>query len=400
MSWKEDIENIILEIKTGDGKIYKPLWNEARKNINFNTQSFDFIGIDGSYVERKNKKGNKYELNFMFQGDDYLDIAKAFEKSSINQNSWQIVHPLYGKLTVQPISLEFDNSKLNIVSISGIFLDTIELSYPQSYVDLKEIVIQNRAEINLKNITVFKNKKEKTTLNGILKASIINDTTYKNYRILTLVSDDIKKLKDLVRKANASVQNIINDATYYIKQVLDLINFPFTIQQDIEFKIEKLVETYKDFKNVILNKDSDNSQNNILQAILTNVLSEMCGNAITPNSTSYQNRKEVYSIIKKINDTYADLISTFDALNYEMDANLLLLIDNIVNSTISSLNIIAFNSKQERIYILEKDDNIINLAHRFYGAGDDNLQIFIKRNNITLNEHFEIFKGRKIVYFV
>ena len=47
MNWLERLENIKLEVETGDGETYFPLWREAEKNIQFNTEGFDFIGVKG-----------------------------------------------------------------------------------------------------------------------------------------------------------------------------------------------------------------------------------------------------------------------------------------------------------------------------------------------------------------
>ena len=61
---------------------------------------------------------------------------------------------------------------------------------------------------------------------------------------------------------------------------------------------------------------------------------------------------------------------------------------------------VAFNAKQERIINLPKDGNPINLAHQYYGPGDENLDNFILNNTIELKEMLQIKKGREIKYYV
>jgi len=401
MNWLEKINNIDLEVTTGDGKTYKPLWLTASKVVDFNAEIYEFIGIKGSYVERKEIKGNKFSFDFIFQGEDYLDVSKRFEISAANKNPWKIIHPFYGKIVVQPLSLEFDNSKLNLVTISGTLAETIELTYPKGTIDLKELVTDLYAEITIKNITIFKNIRKKATLKATLKAPIINDTLYKDFKILTKVFEEIEKLKDLLRKANAAVQTITTEAGGYISKVVDLINFPFLIKQDIEFKMDSLIDSYNSLKSIILQDNNvDIFQYNMLQTNLSSIIASTCGNLVTAEKDNFKSRKDIYFAIEKINLLYNDFIVTFDGLNFDLDAELLLLMDNIVNTTISNLYKIAFNSKQERMTILEQDDNIINLAYRFYGAGDENLKIFIERNNINLDEHLQIPKGRKIIWYL
>ena len=70
MNWQDRLKNIQLIVITGDGKEYRPLWQNAVKNIKFNTEGFDFVGVEGTFVERKKGSGNQYPFVFYFQGDD------------------------------------------------------------------------------------------------------------------------------------------------------------------------------------------------------------------------------------------------------------------------------------------------------------------------------------------
>ncbi len=44
MRWINKINNVELALITGDGKRHTPLWKNAKKNLNFNTEGFDFVG--------------------------------------------------------------------------------------------------------------------------------------------------------------------------------------------------------------------------------------------------------------------------------------------------------------------------------------------------------------------
>jgi len=73
-----------------------------------------------------------------------------------------------------------------------------------------------------------------------------------------------------------------------------------------------------------------------------------------------------------------------------------------MNFTLSNLFAIALNAKQERSIVLEEDNNLVNLTHRFYGldAADENIDEFILNNNIGISEHLLIKKGRILRYYV
>ncbi len=136
MSWLNRIENIELEIITGDGAIYNPLWQGAEKNVAYNVETFDFVNQPGSYVQRLEKNANQYPILLYFVGDNNIEEAAAFEKSSQNKNPWKVKHPYYDAITVQPISLKFDNKQHNVTIVTGTIIETIQLKAPISAPEL------------------------------------------------------------------------------------------------------------------------------------------------------------------------------------------------------------------------------------------------------------------------
>ena len=49
--FNEKIQNTI-EIKTGDNEKYFPMFKNYTKEMNFNTEGFYFVGVQGTYVAR------------------------------------------------------------------------------------------------------------------------------------------------------------------------------------------------------------------------------------------------------------------------------------------------------------------------------------------------------------
>ena len=81
MSWKEDIQKR-LEVFTGDGKTFYPLWKNAIKEVEYNIAAFDFPNLEGTLVKRKKQLGRRFRIEFYFVGDDHLTEAEAFEASA------------------------------------------------------------------------------------------------------------------------------------------------------------------------------------------------------------------------------------------------------------------------------------------------------------------------------
>ena len=66
MSWTEKLKKG-LEITTGDGKKFFPLYLLDPKTTNFNVAEFEFPNIEGTLVKRSLVKGTRHKLTFFFK---------------------------------------------------------------------------------------------------------------------------------------------------------------------------------------------------------------------------------------------------------------------------------------------------------------------------------------------
>jgi len=139
MSWIENIKSG-LSITTGDGKVYNPLYVITTKSVDYNVAEFEFPNITGTLVKRNTAKGARYRFEMIFQGDDHIEQFKAFELSNNDQRPWQVFHPIYGNILLQPTSLIYDPTGLNNTKVTGDLIETITEEYPKITIDPKDSV--------------------------------------------------------------------------------------------------------------------------------------------------------------------------------------------------------------------------------------------------------------------
>lgn len=398
MSWIDRLEGSELEITTGDGEIYKPLWQNAIKNVRYNTEGFDFVGIEGTYVERTEQSGDQFPITFYFTGENCVDIANNFQISSKDPRPWKLRHPFFDDIDVQPLNLQFDYSDYNIVKITGVLWKTINQKYPEDRVNVSDQIVvikeavDDRVLIFTEAAILDPNVGLITPLTDLVNA--IGDA----FAFLARTIEEVKALKDFVRAVSGSIQNIFNDLTSFVEDFKNLINFPFTIIADIESSFNAFTSS---FDNIVELFDSEDDQQSVMQEISFSLLiSAASALYINPGEGEYITRESVAQTSEYLTDLYNSVNEYLDGLNYVQDSDLALLLDNIITSTAANLYEIAFNAQQERSFYLSKNDNIINLAHQYFGRGDEKLEEFINTNNITLDEHLQVKKGRLITYYV
>lgn len=397
MSWLNRINNIVLTITTGDGKVYTPLWKNAVKTINYNTEGFDFVGIEGTYVQREKKSGTQYPITLYFQGENCIDEANNFEISSRDSRAWIVKHPFYDEIRVQPLSLEFNNSQFNSVVITGTVWETLTDKFPES------IVIPEKQIQNLKvsaDSVVVDNYTVKPDSSLIQKATDSIESIEIRYNNLVANNEQASQLKQLVSSAGGAAISLVSAPLNFIREMQALINFPFLIVNDVKNKINELINAINDITDIFIKDDSDIIDLVTYDSLVSTSLSQISVVTTTPTEDDFKNRKDVVEIIDSIDAIYTLVLSTYDNKEYSQEPETALVIDNIINVTLVNLYEIAFNAKQERTIYLEKDDNIVNLSHRFIGPGDDNIEQFINENDIKLSEYLQLKKGRKIIWYV
>jgi len=395
MNWLDRIENINLEIITGDGESYFPLWKQAEKQVAYNVQTYDFAGVEGSYVDRKLRKAYKYPLTLWFQGENHIDEANKFLLSSENPKEWTIKHPIYDNLYVQPLEFTIDNSLMNVTKITGTVVETLTSKYPQAKINNVHKIKTAKVDIDEKTKVYFD---ENLSTKSIESAENTVQNISNNYTQYIETKKDIEKYKNYLRVASQSAQGVANDIISYVNDIQNLINFPFQIWQSVQGRVQSVIDSVNNLQINIFDSKDDKKLFEINQ---TGFLSAVCNCAANPKQDSdYKTRNQVYDIVNEIVDGYNYVLKMFDDSEHEQNSDLAQKLDYIVNLTVGQLYEIALNSKQERTINLECDNNIINLTQRFYGFSSENLNDFIEQNDISLQEYICIKKGREIKYYV
>lgn len=425
MSWQESVQSELI-IKTGDGLSYKPLWkNTCAKEIEYNIAQFDFPKVKGSKIDRGTPMATKFNLDIYFQGEDHLVTARNFEVSASDSRPWQISHPIYGSILVQPTGLNFDYSGFNVTQITGKLFETLGSAglettiVPQDKIAadkeaLDETIVQGfNAEMELlraRELTpsdiatrdLILSTRQVTVLKGINKA--LYDIGVKSVKI----TEDAGTYLNRYNVANASINQGISQASSLMTNLQAVINFPSQMVNTVQVRVGVLQAQFETLRANItgITRQSDKSN---YQATGATLVSSMCTNAV--NGTDYKTRNEVLEQIDNIQGMHDQFLSDMDLIqtdnggdeqSFVGNSDVMTGLDDLVKFTLANLDQVALNAKQERIVILDEDSNAVILAHRFYGltADDSTIQQFINNNKIFLNEILQIKKGRKLSFYI
>jgi len=409
MSWSDNIQDGLV-ITTGDGKEYRPLYDIAPENRSYNTAEFEFPNVKGTLVYRGERKGNRWTIDFYFQGEDHLDVTADFKESADDKRPWTVYHPMHGTFVCHPASIEYDPSGLNHTKVSAALIETITDLAPVVGMAPKEqsaIAIEN---FGTTSSAYFADKVKPATRDINLLDQNLNGM-YDVAAPKALTNLELQDYFNLFNRASAAIIDATQEPLLAITAIRDVILYPANFTMGVRDRLTMLVDQFNALYADIVGLVTPNEKT-IFENNAGTLISGMIQSAITPFSADdYKNMPDVLAVIDILSDNYDLYLLALDTLStdtgdteesYIPDHGSMIELSGLVSFTISHLFAIAMGAKQERIVHIEKDSNLFVLTHRFLGLLEDDSTIdeFMRNNKIGLSEILQIKKDRKIVYYV
>lgn len=408
MSWIEKIKTNI-EITTGDGKIYRPLYLITQKSIDYNFAEFVFPEIKGTLVKRELAKGARHTWDLTFQGENHLDVALDFERSADDKRPWRVYHPMYGKLIVQPTKISIDPTGINTSKITVEVIETITEEAPIVDLDPTDKTINDVANVKVVSAESFAANVD-PDVGDINQMQNDIGTVYEIGAANVLSGDFANDYFNQYNDALTKVANAASDVLSGAQSMIDLMYFPAIFAADLKDRLNMLLNQFTAIGEQLIDL-VDPSSKSIYETNAGALIGAMVEAAANPIDGDFGSKNDVLETIEFIMNAYNQYITNIDSLqtdnggtpsSYVPDYSAQTALNSVVNYAVSQLFNIATTATQERTIILEADSNVISLAHRFYGLqiDDSTIDRFIAQNNIGANEFLIIEKGRELSYFI
>lgn len=402
MSWKDKLQNVKFAITTGDGKVYKPLWINGEKSKDFNISKYDFIKMEGSFIDRKKAQSNTYPLTFFFQGEDNIEQCDDFEASANDSRAWSVEHPFYGTIKGQPTNLKRNDSSYNVTTVTVDFWESINRDLPNSEISIKD---KTRNKVDFLN-SVASDFFVENSNPAVSDISLVKETVILTSSKFSPDSINFNDYKNTVAKAVKSSDNLVIDTKSTFDDIQDTINAPADFKTSVFARVDSYKKAYGVLKNSVGNLFSKYN----FESQGASTLAGICFSAVNPLDKDYITRNHIEDVNSALVDLYKDYLDTLDKNQvsiYDIDnswspnVQIQSSLADLVFFTSSSLFLLSFDARQERVFELTKDSNLIVLTHRFMGlASDENLETFREINSIKNKELFKVKKGKTIKYFV
>lgn len=414
MAWQDRIREAAYTSPTGSRVSFT--FEDVSKTFDKKTTAFDFPDADGTYVQDLGHSGRRYPLRVYFTGADHDLDAQAFEAAILERGTGRLDHPFYGVKDVVPFGTVTQRDDLktaaNQTVIEVTFWETIGLIYPTSQTDQAGAVLAAVAEFNDGAAASFG---ESVVLNtAIQRASLRNDFTAlldnvsSNLQPIANLQDDVRSQFDSIKDSiNAGINTLISEPITLALQAINLIQTPARILSGTGARLEgysDLIASVAERSGAISEPGGNGRNRNRFYARDLFLTTEVTGSVVTSVNSQFETKRQAIETAEELLDQFATVVEwrdqNFESLD-EIDtgATYQPLLDTVAIAA-GFLVEISFSLKQERAIVIDRARTIIDLVAELYGRVDEELDFFIKSNNLSGSEILELPKGRRLVYYV
>ncbi len=414
MPWQDRVQEAAYTPANGQRQTFK--FEDVSKSFTLQGTAFDFPDADETYIQRTGRSGRRYPMRVYLTGDDHDLDADAFEQGLSAPGIGTLEHPFYGTVQVVPFGDVGRRDDLktaaNQTIIEVTFWSTVDTTYPASQSEASTLVVAALGEYDAQAAQEFAGT---TDLAGATEqASFIS--TYEGLQSqvvtgLSAIADTTDAVRDQFNTVNDSINQGINtlvrDPVTLAAQTLILIQAPARAAALITDRLaayRQLASNIVDGDGSISTPSFDNTASNDFHTADLYTSTYVAGAVLSVVNNEFQTRPEALSAAEALldfmddvtnwrDDNYVSLGETDTGGQYQQ-------LQEAVALAAGFLVQISFTLKQERSLVLTTDRTPVDLCAELYGQVDEVLDFFASSNNLSWQEHIEIFKGRRIVYYV
>jgi len=391
-------------------------FEDVSLGFNLRGSAYEFPDAEGTLVQRTGNSSRRYPLRIFFSGDDHDLRANDFEDLLRVQGVGRLEHPFYGTIEVVPFG---DVGRRDDLKSAGnqtvfevTFWATIDTVYPASQDDPGSKVLSALGEYGQAAANWFL---ESTNLSGTGEQAQLKGTytALQNSVVAGLstiadatdsVRDEFQSIDDSI---NASIDLLIRDPLTLASQTIALIEVPSRAAATITDRLS----AYRDLARIITEGDDAIQQpgfspqpSNDFHTRDLYVSTYVAGAVRAVVNNEFLTRPDALGAADFLldfmeettnwrDDNYTSLGETETGAQYQQ-------LQEAVAIAAGFLVEISFSLKQERSMILTRGRTPVDLCAELYGEVDDVLDFFSESNNLSWQEHLEINRGRRIVYYV
>jgi prophage DNA circulation protein len=384
------------------------------------TAPFSFPGVNGTYVQDNGHSARRFPLRCIFAGPECDREARAFEGLLLERGAGRLDHPLYGRVDVVPFGTITRRDDLKTAANQAIievtFWSTVGAVYPSSGLSPKLQVSLSLARAKAAGAGGFARAMNLATeaRRASAKLSIREALRGVQAALQTVASatESVNRVfRDLQSQINFGIDVLIGQPLLLARQIVNLINAPAEALAGILSRLQGYRDLFNRMQSSSRSSPDDSSvipalrvrRSNEFQiaalvgnAAVMGSVSSVLANTFTAKPQAIEAAEEILAQLEAVNEWSEERYTSLDQVDTGEAYQAL---QETVALAVGFLVEISFSLVPERIIVLDRPRNIIELSAEIYGSVDDRLDFLIQTNNLSGSEILELPPGKRIAYY-
>ena len=411
MAWTDRVHDAVIETQAGDRFVFE--FRDLESKRDDNTNVFNFSNRK-DYVQKTAKGSEIFPHTLILSGPECDTAGDAFEEAIADNRPVIYTHPIR-QTTYNVHILSFvrnDNlaTGANEVVFALLMHETQELDEVVSPENEARFVDNTNNEFIIYNSVAFKEQFSNKVADGIKKVkdgmkkavAVVSKAAYA-YEYAT---DVLAELQGIVLTAENLVNTIETNAESMASVTQGLIEFP----ADELTNAADRIAFYDEMKNWIEGWMDDPDQDPLSVVLNASaVLAGMILASISVDSSTYRTKTTVFGQAEKIflfNEKLTEYIEaaetsgTYTDTPDQADSR-----EQLTRSAAGKLSQIAFNTKQERTYVLNRKAEMYSFVYSKTQSNtsdelDENVDEFIRVNELGGKDLYELPANRALRFYI
>ena len=418
--WQERLRDQIT-LTSPDGDVFEALWIANNRSKEKKLGIFEYPDFDGTDVQDLGIRGSRYPLTIYFEGPDCDLEGQRFYASCDQRGRWSIVHPIYGDLTLQLVSITDETDLVREGNYTRFATQWIEPTTATALLSAAEIgssIDAQAAQANEAANLQFQQNLTQGTAGEILAAKLTAEdaVSKSDNRLRTLYENNDSLAADMAalkRGITDTLDQDILDPLVLAAQIQQLIQLPALSISSIQSRLSVYEDIVNDLSGIGAD-DATNEGKNQVSVIEIFMSAIAVVNAQVVASGELKTQREAVDTAVRIADTFTAITDALDASQEMFDGAEIDMQyfsqsgsypDNwrITALGISYLLTSALDLAIEKRFTLDRPRCPIEITVSEYGdlgTGDENLDFFIETNALSGTDILLIPAGRSVVVYV
>jgi hypothetical protein len=414
------------------GTRVKFLYEELGRITPLRGTVFEFPGIDDAYVQRRGFGARQYPIRAIFPGKDHDLIATAYEVALCEAGIGKLEHPMYGTINVVPVTgIERTNDMVdgrNVSVVTTVFSTTTGAVYPSAKANGKNELtaaiegfnVQAAQQFN--GVTDFRSAIAKANIKATIRKFLrtINGTMQ---AVSNQVADVRREIADGQALIQESLDTLVGRPLLLAQQIVNLIQAPGRALAGIQAQLDSYARLAAAIMGSTHGRPEAALVGGLLLPLRRNkvandfhladlvVAGAVTGGIVAALNAVFNTRPEAAAAAIEIGEQHQAAVSWRDegftslgtvpvvgAYQTDVGATHQALRDAVARAQAYLLDA-SFSLAPERIFTLESDRSLLDVAAEIYGAVDSRLDLLITSNNLSGSQILELKRGTKIRYY-